>query len=115
MIEDCEGLSNTTVCKPCPENKYQDEPNGKKYCKRCHMQIKENRKLLKNCTRFHNKEYDKHCNDGFYLNLAMDSCRRCTSCKPGYGVKKECSAESNTECDKDKCGMVSELQISRQQ
>ncbi len=102
------GRQNTTTrCRPCEKSTYQATRNGEKICRRCGRQYKSNRKLLKNCTRFHNQEYGD-CYKGFYLNGNLHACQKCTSCPPGYGVRKECTKSSNTECEEEKCEMVSQ-------
>ena len=100
------GQSNTTTCKPCEEGAYQETPNGATRCQSCNRQIKPNRKILRNCTKLHNIEYGG-CEEGYYHSMLFDYCNKCDSCPVGKGVKKECTDNSNTECDDAMCSTVS--------
>ena len=101
-------VGHNTTCKPCKNGtNYQAAANGETSCRTCNRQYKSNREVLKECTRFHNKEYGD-CSPGYYHNLAFDVCTKCTTCPAGYGVKKKCAKYSDTECDKEKCGVVSQ-------
>lgn len=101
-------VGHNTTCKPCKNGtNYQAAANGETSCRTCNRQYKSNREVLKECTRFHNKEYGD-CSPGYYHNLAFDVCTKCTTCPAGYGIKKKCAKYSDTECDKEKCGVVSQ-------
>ena len=100
------GQSNSTVCKPCEDGTYQASPNDKMRCRPCQKQIKSNRKVLQECTKLHDMEYGG-CNEGYYHNTLLDFCSKCIRCRIGYGVKRECTNISNTECDYETCSTVS--------
>ena len=105
------GQNNTTKCKPCTNGTdYQDSPNGQMDCIPCGKQYKANRVLLQHCTRFHDKKYGD-CEKGFYHNINLDVCQKCSTCRVGYGVKKKCTKEANTECEQEKCGVVSPVYL----
>lgn len=109
VVRDCVIAENAnTTCQSCPDGSYQPTSNSERRCRRCSRQIKSNRKLLKECTRFQNQEYGA-CMEGFYHNRLLDACQPCSLCQRGFGVKKECTDDSNTECDDEKCGNVSKL------
>jgi hypothetical protein len=105
--KDCQGDSKKPICTPCEEGFFQATQNGKRWCQRCDRQIKsEYREVEQNCTNITNKKYG-NCTNGYYLNLSLDACRKCRSCPKGFGVKKECLARSDTECETKQCTVVS--------
>ena len=92
-------------CLKCPAG-HKVEKDCQGHSKKPICTIKsEYREVEQNCTNITNKKYG-NCTDGYYLNLSLDACRKCRSCPKGFGVKKECLARSDTECETKQCAVV---------
>ncbi|XP_046850330.1 tumor necrosis factor receptor superfamily member 16-like isoform X3 [Xenia sp. Carnegie-2017] len=104
VVGDCEpGRNETTRCAPCPPGEFQESPNGERKCNRCFGYIPL-RIIVKECNRTQNRKMGV-CIEGYYYNNALSYCQPCKRCLRGYGVKKLCTNETNTECEEKQCAL----------
>ena len=93
--------STALVCQKCPNGTFSAHENARmcSTCKRC---MGRNNVMVKACTPTSDTKCE--CLPGHYFNGFL-ICLKCQPCKRGYGFVKNCTATTNTVCER--CERVS--------
>nr|XP_058940027.1 tumor necrosis factor receptor superfamily member 16-like isoform X1 [Pocillopora verrucosa] len=88
--------STALVCQKCPNGTFSAHENARmcSTCKRC---MGRNNVMVKACTPTSDTKCE--CLPGHYFNGFL-ICLKCQPCKRGYGFVKNCTATTNTVCER---------------
>ncbi|XP_078351696.1 tumor necrosis factor receptor superfamily member 16-like isoform X1 [Oculina patagonica] len=84
-----------TGCQRCPNGTFTDKFNATK-CSQCDRCNGRHNEITKVCTSSSNTECS--CQSGYYFDGSIVFCEKCSQCKRGRGVVRNCTATSNTVC-----------------
>ena len=85
-----------TGCQKCPNGTFSDKHNTTK-CSPCDRCSGRHNEMVEPCTRSTNTKCS--CQAGYYYDEDISFCLKCTPCKKGQGVVKNCTSTSDTQCD----------------
>ncbi|XP_052003484.1 tumor necrosis factor receptor superfamily member 11B-like [Xyrauchen texanus] len=97
-----------TVCSRCPEHHFTQFWNYLPKCLYCSTFCVENQYVKKECSPTNNRVCE--CQEGYYWQA--DFCIKHTECPSGYGVQKNGTVHSDTNCEKCPRGTFSATKSS---